>query len=154
MRRFAVLGVLVAIAAGVTGFAFARGGSDPPHACQPVDEGVLPEWARASFSEREPRIAHVIGRHGRLAAILFGPLTSPPQKDVGNKILWESRVPQQAPSDLRLRATLVGSGETVTRTVAGGPGPSGIDLPHPGCWRIQAAWADQRDELELTYTAR
>ena len=31
---------------------------------------MLPEWARVGFSEKEPRIAQVIGRNGELAAIL------------------------------------------------------------------------------------
>ena len=152
MKRAIALAACAAVAA-VAGIALARG-DGPDAACQAVDEGVLPEWARTGFSDREPRIAHVIGREGRLAAILFGPLTAPPRKDEGNKILWVSRVPQNAPSDLRLRVTRVGSGETVTRTVPGGPGPSGIDLPAPGCWHVDAAWAGQHDELELTYSAR
>lgn len=151
MRWAIVAGVVVVIAVA-GGIALARGGSSRPEACQAVDHGVLPEWARTGFSEKEPRIAHVIGRQGRLAAIMFGPLTAPPRKDEGNKILWVSRAPQNAPSDLRLTATR--DGTTVHRTVPGGPGPSGIDLPEPGCWRVHARWADQQDDLELTYSAR
>jgi hypothetical protein len=152
--RWAIVAGLVAAVAAVGGIAVARGGPDETRSCQAVDRGVLPEWARTGFSEREPRIAHVIGREGRLAAILFGPLTAPPRKDEGNKILWVSREPQTAPSDLELTARRVDGGETVHRTVPGGPGPSGIDLPEPGCWRIDATWAGQRDELELAYSAR
>jgi hypothetical protein len=142
--------------AGVTVAVAARPGSSE-RACRPaVDRGVLPEWARAGFSEPEPRIAHVVARGGRLAAVLFGdPLTAPPRRDVSNKILWVSRTPQSAPSDLRLSAQRMEGarpvGAPVARTVENGPGPSIIDLPRPGCWRLSARWADQRDELDLAY---
>jgi hypothetical protein len=149
--RWAIVAGLVLVVAAAGGIALARGGSHPAAECQAVEHGVLPEWARAGFSEKEPKIAHVIGRDGHLAAILFGPLTAPPRKDEGNKILWVSREPQNAPSDLQLTATH--DSRTVHRTVPGGPGPSGIDLPEPGCWRVHARWADQQDDLDLTYSA-
>jgi hypothetical protein len=152
--KWAIVAGLVVVVAAVGGIAVARGGGSQAGSCQAVDSGVLPEWARAGFSEKEPRIAHVIGRDDRLAAIFFGPLTAPPRKDEGNKILWVSREPQNAPSDLKLTATHLGSDETVRRTVPRGPGPSGIDMPKPGCWRVHAKWADQQDDLDLTYTAR
>ena len=44
-----------------------------------VQRGVLPEWARAGFSDAEPQMPHVLGRSGEITAILFGdPLASPP----------------------------------------------------------------------------
>ena len=89
--------------------------------CPEPDRGVLPEWARTGFSDPEPRIEHVIGDQGRIAAIIFGPLASPPSPDGGNKILWVSRDPVQPLSDLQIRAEH--DGEVVTRVVRGGPGP-------------------------------
>ena len=153
--RWAIVAGLVVVVAAADGIALA-GGGDPSdaRACQAVDHGVLPEWARTGFSEKEPKIAHVIGREGRLAAIFFGPLTAPPRRNEGNKILWVSREPQNAPSDLKLTARHLDSGEIAHRTVPNGPGPSGIDLPKAGCWRVHAAWAGRQDELDLTYTAR
>jgi hypothetical protein len=50
---------------------------------------------------------------------------------VSNKILWVSRVNQGVLTPLRIRATLDGTNQAVTRQVAGGPGPSIIDLPPP-----------------------
>jgi len=152
--KWAIVAGLVVVVAAVGGIAVARGGGSNDRSCQVVDDGVLPAWARTGFSEKEPRIAHVIGRGNRLAAIFFGPLTAPPREDEGNKILWVSREPQNAPSDLKLTATRLGSGETVHRTVPNGPGPSGIDMPKPGCWRVHATWAGQQDDLDLTYSAR
>jgi len=121
-----------------------------------VRRGVLPVWARTGFSDPRPRMPHVLGRRGLLAALLFGdPLSAPESRDHGNKILWVSRPPLSGPADLRLAARRVEGGRfvgrSVVRVVAGGPGPSLIDLPRPGCWRVRAAWAGHRDTLDLVY---
>ena len=128
------------------------GGSDDEPACR-VDRGVLPEWARAGFSESAPRAPHVVGRSGEIAAVLFGdPLTAPPRPDRGNKILWVARETPPL-GDLEIQAQRPG-GKTVRRVVKRGPGPSIIDLPAPGCWRLTLTWAGHRDTLDLEYHAR
>jgi hypothetical protein len=120
-----------------------------------IDRGMLPTWARTGFSAPRPRMPHVVGRHGRIAAILFGdPLTAPPRRDVGNKILWVSKAPAEPLADLGIRARLLPRGTTVRRVVEGGPGPSIVDLPKAGCWRLSLRWGKQSDELDLTYAAR
>jgi hypothetical protein len=43
-------------------------------------------------------------------------------------------------------------GHPVTRVVVGGPGPSIIDLPAAGCWRVSLAWSGRTDTLDLQYT--
>jgi hypothetical protein len=92
----------------------------------------------------------VLGADGRIVAILFnGVLSSPPTADRGNKILWVARDPWQGFTDLVIRAR--DGDEVVTRKVPGGPGPSGVDLPHPGCWQLSLSWADQHDSLPLAY---
>jgi hypothetical protein len=114
-----------------------------------VARGVLPSWARTGFSEPQPKAPHVIGDQGRIAAILFGdPLSAPPAKDRGNKILWVSRDPQQPGSDLRIRA--VDGSRVVNRVVSGGPGPSIVDLP-AGCWQLTLDWSGRTDTLALRY---
>jgi hypothetical protein len=110
---------------------------------------VLPAWARTGFSDPKPRIAHVLGYQGRIVAILFGGLHAPPDADAGNKILWVARRTPQSPTDLKITARK--GRTTVTRVVAGGPGPSGIDLPSPGCWHMTLRWAGTSDSLELRY---
>ena len=35
----------------------------------------------------------------------------------------------------------------VTRKVAGGPGPSGIEMPGSGCWTFDLRWAGRSDRL-------
>jgi hypothetical protein len=62
-----------------------------------------------------------------------------------------SRVPVTMGGSLEITATLDGTTETVRRTVAGGPGPSGIDMPKPGCWHFALAWSDHTDAMDLTY---
>jgi hypothetical protein len=80
-------------------------------------------------------------------------LHAPSLANRNNKILWVSRLSQQLPAPLVIRATLNGTGRTVTREVIGGPGPSIIDLPAPGCWTFDLNWSGHHDELDLRYVA-
>ncbi len=94
---------------------------------------------------------YVLGDGGDIVAILWAdhnPLQVPPAADRNNKILWVSRV---GSGDLNVRATLECSGKTVTRSVSGGPGPSIIDLPSPGCWSFDLTWGTRHDHLQLEY---
>jgi hypothetical protein len=121
-----------------------------------VRTAVLPTWARAGFSDRKPTMPYALGASDRIAAIVFGyPLLSPPGKTRNNKILWVSHSAVRPLSDLKIRAQrMVGAravGPAVTRTVIGGPGPSIIDLPASGCWRLALAWSGKTDTLDLTY---
>ncbi|GII57942.1 hypothetical protein Pth03_63310 [Planotetraspora thailandica] len=126
----------------------------PPIApCAPdVPSRVLPQWARRGFTEAEPRMPYVLGTRGDIAAILFGnPLAAPPRPDLSNKILWVSRVPTDG-SPLVVEARLAGSRTVVSRTVAGGPGPSIIDLPDSGCWHLTLTWSGRTDTMDLRYS--
>jgi hypothetical protein len=141
---------LAAIAAGVLAVAavvhFAPARGDEP--CASVDRGVLPEWARTGFSDPRPRMPHVLGDDGRIVAIIFGdPLVAPPGERA-NKILWVPRTPLQRYGALRISARR--GDRVVRRTVAGGPGPSIVDLPQ-GCWHLTLRWADEADSLVLRY---
>jgi len=42
-------------------------------------------------------------------------------------------------------------GDPISRIVQGGPGPSLVDLPAPGCWRLTLSWWGRRDSLDLKY---
>jgi hypothetical protein len=99
---------------------------------------------------------HVMGEAGNIVAILWAShdaLHSPPRQDMSNKILWVSRIPLAASQPLVIKATLAGSTRTVTVSVPGGPGPSIIDLPAPGCWALHLSWSGHTDELKLHYVA-
>jgi hypothetical protein len=112
----------------------------------------LPTWARAGFSTDGSGAPHVLGRRGDILGVLFGnPLTAPPAADRSNKILWVSRAPVTRGDPLEITAQLDGTSETVNREVAGGPGPSGIDLPSPGCWHLTLSWSGNTDTMDLIY---
>ena len=114
-----------------------------------VQRGVLPPWARAGFSDAEPKMPHVLGRSGEITAILFGdPLASPPRPDGANKVLW---VPRETPLRYtRLAITARQGDRTVKRTVD--LGPSYVNVPAPGCWRLTLKWRGHADTLDLAYT--
>ncbi len=130
----------------------ARPSSTPagaPSACSPVPTAVLPTWARAGFTDSEPEMPYVTSSTGVMVAIIFAPsLVSPPLARVNNKILW---VAQKGLGTLTIRGTVEGGTETMLQTVEGGPGPSIIDVPVPGCWHFDLTWGDQHDSVDLRY---
>src|SRR4051794_1041986 len=116
---------------------------------------VLPRWARAGFSGSQPSIPYVLGSKGGIVAIVWvsrHPLVAPPAADKNNKILWVAKN-GAADGPLEIRAALEGTTQTVTRTVASGPGPSTIDLPSPGCWSFDLTWGAHHDQLQLGYAS-
>ena len=123
-----------------------------------VRHDVIPVWARAGFSGPRPRVPYVLGRSGRIVAILFGyPLRSPPAADRNNKILWVPRTLAKVPAALWIRAQRMQGaravGAPVGRVLRGGPGPSIVDLPAAGCWRLKLTWSGRSDTLDLVYGA-
>ncbi|MEU0245374.1 hypothetical protein ABZ192_13775 [Streptomyces sp. NPDC006235] len=134
-------------------------GPDAAGSCRPaVRQGSLPPWARNGFP-RDVAQRHIIGDKGHIAAVLFGyPYHAPPAKDRENKILWVAKDAEEAahmaPDDrLTIKARLAGTDEVVTRSVTGGPGPSLVDMPKPGCWTFSLAWAGHTDTLDVEYLA-
>ena len=150
--------ILIA-AVGAVALAPATAAGSTPACHSAVRHGVLPTWARAGFSDPRPRMPHVIGRSGDIAAVVFGyPLLSPPARTRANKVLWVSRVPLKRGSDLRIRAQRMRGtravGRHVVRVIRGGPGPSYVNLPAPGCWRLTLRWSGRSDELDLQFSRR
>jgi len=116
----------------------------------------LPSWANSGFGSPTSAMPYVLGDRGDIVAILWAvhdPLVVPPATDRNNKILWVSRVSSRG-GPLRIQATLAGHGTPVTRMVEGGPGPSIIDLPAPGCWSLDLSWGGNQDHLQLEYVSR
>jgi hypothetical protein len=157
----AVVGVSTVVAVGRPGGASVQpaGGATasptpPPRTvgCPEPETGALPEWARTGFSNPEAGgVPFVRGAKGDIVAVLFGPLTAPPLPDRNNKILWVPRVTLAGPLPLVIEARLDGTGPVVRREVPGGPGPSGVDLPQPGCWHLDLRWGGSTDSLSLRY---
>lgn len=150
-----LLGALAALAAAPA--ATAGASSSAPAVCAPaVDKGVLPVWARGGFSDAKPKIAHMTARSGSIMGILFAqPLLSPPAKTHSNKILWVAKDDINTSTNLRITAQRMAGthavGAPVKRVVAGGPGPSIINLPAAGCWRFGLRWAGHSDTLDVRY---
>ena len=125
-----------------------------------MDYGPLPAWARSGFHPPNMAMSYVLGAHGDIVAVLWArqhPLYSPPKPGRGNKILWVSRLPVSDLGNLEITARrLVGPtavGPVVRRTLIGGPGPSGIDMPQAGCWQFTLRWSGHQDSVDLAYTS-
>src|SRR5262245_1481056 len=158
MRRIRPIGLALAAAACTAAAPVSAGGASsgvaPCHSA--LQKGVLPIWARTGFSDKRPRMPHVLGRNDAIAAIEFGyPLLSPPSQVRANKILWVSRRPQKPLSNLWIHAQrMVGTrdvGPPATRLIRYGPGPSYVNLPAAGCWRLKLSWSGRTDTLDLQY---
>ena len=106
-------------------------------------------WARSGFSPPDQPVPFVLGERGTILGVLFGqPLSAPAAPDRGNKILWVTRDPHP-PGPLTITAAL--DGAVTTLAVPEGPGPSLVDLPTPGCWRLTLAWPDHTDRAAIAY---
>ena len=122
--------------------------------------GSLPTWARSGFSPPSLAMPHVLGTRGDIVAVLWAqhdPLVTPALPERRNKILWVSKLPLSAGSSLEITARqLIGgtvAGSVQRRTVAGGPGPSLIDMPTAGCWQFTLRWSGHVDTVDLPYAA-
>ncbi|MET8044930.1 hypothetical protein ABZU25_29215 [Micromonospora sp. NPDC005215] len=161
-----LLAASVVLLAGCT--TATSGGSAPPPAttattasaatgCDSrVETTSLPDWADAGFSG-DARVPHVFGAQGGIVAVLFAhPLRQVREDGSNNKILWVARAATTspdptAPATLVITATLDGTDTRVTREVAGGPGPSIIDMPQAGCWHLDLRWSGHTDTVDLVY---
>ena len=127
--------------------------------CRPVvEQGELPTWARSGFSGNTAT-RHIVGDNGEIAAVLFGyPYHAPAAEGRENKILWVAKEPKDGQGSgpdtkLTITARLTGSSQVASRSVAGGPGPSLIDMPKPGCWQFTLSWPGHSDRLDIEYLA-
>lgn len=132
-----------------------RVATPPGSACSPVRTEVLPVWARAGFTDKEPKMPVVHSRTRALVAIIFAdPLSSPQRPGASNKILWVTDAPAPAGEPLLISGELEGGSAVSHTSVDGGPGPSYLDVPKPGCWVFQLSWGAHRDVIALTYAGR
>ena len=68
-----------------------------------------------------------------------------------NKVLW---VPRAGGSGrLHIHARLEGTDVIADVDLPDGAGPSYVDLPRAGCWRMELAWAGHHDTIDLPYAA-
>ena len=112
---------------------------------------ALPTWARAGWNPPTQPVLHLVGTDQAIVAVPFGwPLRDPAHqpRDHANKVLW---IAKAGGGPLHIVATEQGTGETVTKELPNGPGPSIVDMPRAGCWRFALSWGDQRDEMFIRY---
>lgn len=157
LRRYlAVAASVVAIAAVASAVAITRTSQQTPaghSACAgAVSTDPLPAWARAGFSPNGYRTPHVLGSRGEILGVLFTqPLRVHQPYGTNNKILWVAKDPGSGP--LTIRAALEGTDLAAIRTVPTGPGPSIINLPAAGCWRLTLTWSGHRDTVAIRYSS-
>lgn len=113
---------------------------------------------RGGFSGSKPRVPYAVGSKGAIGAVIFGwPLKSPPQQGRNNKILWVPRHYSKTVAALWIRLQLMNGnqaiGAPVRRIISTGPGPSIVDVPSAGCWRLTFNWSGRRDTMDLDYTS-
>jgi len=126
--------------------------SSPPAAFVCTDPTVapLPEWARSGFTPPDQPVAHFRSVQGHVVAVPFGwPLREKQPEGRANKVLWIADLSTGGP--LVIQARRESDTETVRREVAGGPGPSIIDLPGQGCWQLDLSWPGGQDRIYLRY---
>ncbi len=152
--------VAVAVLAVLSGLFLFRPATDgapagpPVSACSPVRSIVLPPWARSGFSDPEPQMPAVYSRSGHMLAIVFAsPLSSPEAPGASNKILWTTDTPAAAGDPLLISGKLEDGSAVSETSVDGGPGPSYVDVPTPGCWVFTLSWGTHRDVIALPYAA-
>lgn len=123
-----------------------------------VRVGVLPTRARVGFTPPRARMPYALGARGLIVAIPSVPLYSPlPAGGKQNKILWVARVvnKQTRSASLKISAQRMRGterlGRPVHRTVTPGPGPSYVNLPAAGCWRLTLHRQGHTDQLDLQY---
>lgn len=116
---------------------------------------MLPVWMRAGFAPNT-RITYEVGERGAIGAVLWNkPLYAPPAKLENNKILWVPRRLSKSVAPLWIKMQRMDGmrpvGVPVHRIVKTGPGPSLVDAPSAGCWRLTLTWSGQKDTLDLSY---
>jgi hypothetical protein len=124
-----------------------------------VYRGPIPTWLEVADGHNTPTsLPWVVATPAIAAGFIFTPQLkagSHPQ-DPGNKILWVVRTPR-AGSDLEITAhPLAASSPIVTesRPADSWPGeiyPDGLDVPIPGCWRLELRWAHSQATVDLDY---
>jgi len=93
----------------------------------------------------------------RIAAVLAA-LALAAGEEPGQQGPVVSRRPIEPPDKLRIRAQRMHGdrpvGEHLVRVIDGGPGPSYLNLPTHGCWRLTLRWSGRSDELDLDFLRR
>jgi len=134
--------------------------SEVPGGCGPTPayDGGQPAWLVESGANNNPNgVPYVLAIPQTAAGFIFGyPLRAGHPTSPSNKILWVVRLPRNG-SSLSVTGLLSGSDRSAfskSFPANSGPGeiyPSIVDVPEPGCWRIDLAWSGNKTTAYLEY---
>jgi hypothetical protein len=125
-----------------------------------VLKGGIPDWLDVAGGHNNPAsIPYALATPPRSAAgFIFGyPLLAEHPPNRNNKILWVVGSPRQG-SPLVITAHPAGAtAPIVSQSVPADSAPGEIypsldDVPKPGCWHFDLAWAGHRAALDLLYS--
>ena len=124
-----------------------------------IVKGPTPAWLDVASGHNTPAgLAYTIDATATVGGFLFGyPLRAGHPENPTNKILWIVRLPRNG-SDLVILGHPAGAASPivkVTKPADSGPGeiyPSIVDMPTPGCWVLDLAWAGHAATVELPYS--
>lgn len=123
----------------------------------PIVAGALPAWTAAAWSDSSPglTVPYALATGNAAAAFFFAPtLRAGHPTNPTNKVLWVVRFPRDGhPLTITARlSTNQSEVMRITRPADSSPGeiyPSYVDLPKPGCWRLELAWGTHRASLDV-----
>jgi hypothetical protein len=123
-----------------------------------VLKGGVPAWLDEAGAHNNPDgLPYAVATPPIAAGFLFGyPLRAGHPDNPANKILWVVARPRGG-SALTISAHPIGKAAPLVTTIQpanSSPGeiyPSIVDVPEPGCWHLDLAWAGQQASVELEY---
>lgn len=123
----------------------------------PIYKGGMPDWIRHQIGSSAPNdsVIYVVASPSDAAGILFGyPLRAGHPTNPNNKILWlVDGLPTGSSLDISGNAadSSVAPVRQSVPFIASGQAPSIVDLPAPGCWHLQLAWAAHAAAVDVPY---
>lgn len=123
-----------------------------------VLKGGVPAWVDDAGAHNNPDgLPYAVATPALAAGFLFGyPLRAGHPDSPANKILWVVAKPRDGAA-LTISAHPIGKAAPVvstTQSANSSPGeiyPTIVDVPEPGCWHLDLAWAGQHASVELEY---
>lgn len=128
----------------------------------PIDTGAPPNWTATAWADSSPGsgLPYAVASRDAAAAFMFAdPLRAGHPTNPSNKVLWVVRYPRNGkPLIIDARWGRDPSIHVRSRWPAdSSPGeiyPSGIDLPHPGCWKLALTWGPHHASINLQVQPR
>ena len=121
----------------------------------PILTGGLPGWLRDVGARNQA--LYVLASPPRAAGLLFvQPLRAGHPLNPANKILWAVRLPRNGHA-LEIVGHPVGAAAPAIDQTEPADStnveayPSILDVPQPGCWHFDLAWAGHKASVELLY---